>query len=338
MDKKEKITLGANDPRGIRRSISLVYGGEQKDPTPINLFKHSLYTTSKDQSTPKIETPNSNKGMSYYESDLDNNISIGKTSEVPTYEVYSQGTSRPQRKYNNAITDRHNKTNEIQRSQNTTSTTKPQSNSPRQIFIKKKYSDLNSEDKKNICSRHESVQKSEKSTMYNTFKKIFIIIIAGLTIYYYLNASSANPSPPEPINLCTISQSEVCGISRLYRFGLFRRHTTNIDNVLMENSECVALENRSNAYIQIQFKKKCFVKKIGIYHPLQANSKSAIREFAIRIVDSTEPREIECAYTSAYGYQEYNVDAHLKAFMIRVKNNHGEKYISIYGIYAFGYC
>lgn len=338
MDKKEKITLGANDSQGIKRTISLTYNNEQKDPIPVDLFKHSLYATSKDQPISKIETPNNNNGMSYYESDLDNDVSIDKKSKIINKITHSQGISPSHEKHNESTTDRHTKSNEIQKLQSTTSTTKPQSNSPRQIFIKKKYSDLKLEDKKNICCHYEPIQKPKESTIYNVLKRILIIIIIIFMIYHYLNTSSTDTLPPKPTNLCTISQSKVCEISRLYRFGLFKRRMTNIDNVLMENNECVALENHPNAYIQIQFKKKCFIKKIGIYHPLQANLKSAIREFAIRIIDGTKSKEIECTYTSEYGYQEYNIDTYSKEFMIRIKNNYGEKYISVYRIYAFGYC
>ncbi|ORD93514.1 hypothetical protein ECANGB1_2132 [Enterospora canceri] len=175
--------------------------------------------------------------------------------------------------------------------------------------------------------------------VYNTVRKYAILIL--LVAFYY--KTTGNAPTQFTTNICTITNARVEEISRLYRFGLFRSRRTSIDNLIQDNPICTSLEMPSqkqtikrHPYIKISLNKRHHINTIAIYHPIQANKRSAIHRFTLQYVRDNRLVQRELIYKDSYGYQEYQINESIDWFKIRINSNYGEKYVSIYRIFAHG--
>ncbi|KAL6122031.1 hypothetical protein NUSPORA_00951 [Nucleospora cyclopteri] len=171
---------------------------------------------------------------------------------------------------------------------------------------------------------------------------LFVSKIAAFLAFIYFVCFSSNDKIDDVFrekNICSIKNAKIKGISLLYRYGMFKSKKTSVENFMVEGNSCTSLESLKNAFVAVEFDRSYLVQKVALFHPIQGNPKSAIKEFTIEYQpeNKTELVRKTCIYKASRGYQEYSINETIKDFKIRIKSNYGAPYISIYRLYVFGY-
>ncbi|KAI5148374.1 hypothetical protein ENBRE01_0280 [Enteropsectra breve] len=123
---------------------------------------------------------------------------------------------------------------------------------------------------------------------------------------------------------------------QLYRYGLFRQYTSKVTNIMESTSKCLALSG-TQGDINIELEKPVVNGRIAIYHPVDGNEKSALREFVVFSAEDITGKAKEYSFEyQGKGYQEFKIGSMPESLRIKIKNNHGEeKYTAIYRIMIF---
>lgn len=118
--------------------------------------------------------------------------------------------------------------------------------------------------------------------------------------------------------------------SKIYRYGFFKLNFTDPNSILESNGDCFALDG-SDGCFEIIFPENKDVRKIAIYHSSNANIKSSIREFKLKLNEKVYDLKYD-----GVGYQEFTVNGNVDKIIFNIINNHGEKlYTSVYRVYVF---
>lgn len=119
--------------------------------------------------------------------------------------------------------------------------------------------------------------------------------------------------------------------SEIYKYGFFKSIKSDPNSIFETGLTNFSLE-KNNGFIEIKFKLKFKISKIGIYHPEIANFKSSIENFSILMKD----KKYNFKY-SGNGYEEFSFEE-LETDLLRIEwsSNHGEsKYTCIYRIFVY---
>lgn len=141
------------------------------------------------------------------------------------------------------------------------------------------------------------------------------------------------PKKPEITDLSDLFKgAKAFAKSEMYRFGFLRSNTTDPNSILEPGASCLSLKG-STGMAEIHFQERRNIFKLVIYHPSNANPKSAIKDFKLIVGDKT----YELNFNGEY--QEYILDGiEASKVSIHIYSNHGEsKYTSIYRISILGY-
>lgn len=143
---------------------------------------------------------------------------------------------------------------------------------------------------------------------------------------------ATHPNIKQVENILSISNGvTISNYSPVYKYGFFKSSMSDPNSIIEPGLDNLPLAGQSG-FFEIKLGNRYSVRKIGLYHPETANSKSAIKDFSVIV------NEKVLDYTfSGKGYQEFAVDG-IETDTIRIEyiNNHGEsKYTCIYRVFVF---